>query len=99
MSVFPNVPFNLTCAAVGPPGPVEVLWWFSGAQVGEPRPSPSVLLVQGQNPQLSECIMGTISHTPVSAVIGILMLCVRMSWTHTQDTHCSGVLGGGGVSV
>ncbi|XP_011618258.2 tyrosine-protein kinase receptor TYRO3 [Takifugu rubripes] len=52
VSVFPNVPFNLTCAAVGPPGPVEVLWWFGGAQVGEPRPSPSVLLVQGVNDSL-----------------------------------------------
>lgn len=48
VSVFPNVPFNLTCAAVGPPGPVEVLWWLGGVQVGEPRPSPSVLHVAGQ---------------------------------------------------
>uniref|UniRef100_A0A8P4G6U7 Tyrosine-protein kinase receptor TYRO3 n=1 Tax=Dicentrarchus labrax TaxID=13489 RepID=A0A8P4G6U7_DICLA len=48
VSTFPNVPFNLTCAAVGPPEPVEVLWWLGGVQVGEPGPSPSVLQVQGQ---------------------------------------------------
>ncbi|CAF89639.1 unnamed protein product, partial [Tetraodon nigroviridis] len=47
VSVFPDVPFNLTCAAVGPPGPVEVLWWLGGVQVGEPSPSPSVLPVAG----------------------------------------------------
>uniref|UniRef100_A0A8P4KG99 Tyrosine-protein kinase receptor TYRO3 n=1 Tax=Dicentrarchus labrax TaxID=13489 RepID=A0A8P4KG99_DICLA len=49
VSTFPNVPFNLTCAAVGPPEPVEVLWWLGGVQVGEPGPSPSVLQVQGVN--------------------------------------------------
>ncbi|XP_075941318.1 tyrosine-protein kinase receptor TYRO3 isoform X2 [Anarhichas minor] len=49
VSTFPNVPFNLTCAAVGPPEPVEVLWWLGGVQEGEPRPSPSVLHVQGVN--------------------------------------------------
>uniref|UniRef100_A0A8C2ZH27 Tyrosine-protein kinase receptor TYRO3 n=1 Tax=Cyclopterus lumpus TaxID=8103 RepID=A0A8C2ZH27_CYCLU len=49
VSTFPNVPFNLTCAAVGPPEPVEVLWWLGGVQEGEPRPSPSILHVQGVN--------------------------------------------------
>ncbi|XP_078031470.1 tyrosine-protein kinase receptor TYRO3 isoform X1 [Epinephelus lanceolatus] len=49
VATFPNVPFNLTCAAVGPPEPVEVLWWLGGVQEGEPRPSPSVLHVQGVN--------------------------------------------------
>lgn len=48
VATFPNVPFNLTCAAVGPPEPVEVLWWLGGVQEGEPRTSPSVLHVQGQ---------------------------------------------------
>ncbi|KAK2826847.1 hypothetical protein Q5P01_021061 [Channa striata] len=47
VATLPNVPFNLTCAAVGPPEPVELLWWLGGVQKGEPRPSPSVLLVQG----------------------------------------------------
>ncbi|XP_071354695.1 tyrosine-protein kinase receptor TYRO3 isoform X2 [Trachinotus anak] len=49
VATFPNVPFNLTCAAVGPPEPVEVLWWLGGVQEGEPRSSPSVLHVQGVN--------------------------------------------------
>ncbi|XP_068195675.1 tyrosine-protein kinase receptor TYRO3 [Antennarius striatus] len=49
MATFPNVPFNLTCAAVGPPGPVEVLWWLGGVQETESRPSPSVLHVPGVN--------------------------------------------------
>lgn len=46
VATFPNVPFNLTCAAVGPPEPVEVLWWLGGVQEGGSRPSPSVLHVQ-----------------------------------------------------
>lgn len=49
VSTFPNVPFNLTCAAVGPPEPVEVLWWLGGVQEGGPRPSPSILHIQGVN--------------------------------------------------
>ncbi|XP_070697774.1 LOW QUALITY PROTEIN: tyrosine-protein kinase receptor TYRO3 [Pempheris klunzingeri] len=49
IATFPNVAFNLTCAAVGPPEPVEVLWWLGGVQEGEPRPSPSILHVQGVN--------------------------------------------------
>ncbi|KAM8916665.1 tyrosine-protein kinase receptor TYRO3 isoform 2-T2 [Spinachia spinachia] len=49
VSTLPNVSFNLTCAAVGPPDPVEVLWWLGGVQEGGPRPSPSVLHVQGVN--------------------------------------------------
>uniref|UniRef100_A0A4W6FDE3 Tyrosine-protein kinase receptor TYRO3 n=1 Tax=Lates calcarifer TaxID=8187 RepID=A0A4W6FDE3_LATCA len=49
VATFPNAPFNLTCAAIGPPEPVEVLWWLGGVQEGEPRPSPSVLHVQGVN--------------------------------------------------
>uniref|UniRef100_A0A3B4Z9H6 Tyrosine-protein kinase receptor TYRO3 n=1 Tax=Stegastes partitus TaxID=144197 RepID=A0A3B4Z9H6_9TELE len=49
VATFPNAPFNLTCAAVGPPEPVEVLWWLGGVQEGEPQPSPSVLHVSGVN--------------------------------------------------
>ncbi|XP_041827393.1 tyrosine-protein kinase receptor TYRO3 [Melanotaenia boesemani] len=49
VAIFPNSPFNLSCAAVGPPGPVEVLWWLGGVQEGEPQPSPSVLHVPGVN--------------------------------------------------
>lgn len=49
VATFPNAPFNLTCAAVGPPEPVEVLWWLGGVQKGEPKPSPSVLHVPGMN--------------------------------------------------
>uniref|UniRef100_A0A3P8RSS3 Tyrosine-protein kinase receptor TYRO3 n=1 Tax=Amphiprion percula TaxID=161767 RepID=A0A3P8RSS3_AMPPE len=49
VATFPNAAFNLTCAAVGPPEPVEVLWWLGGVQEGEPQPSPSVLHVSGVN--------------------------------------------------
>lgn len=49
VATFPNVPFNLTCGAVGPPEPVEVQWFLGGVHQGEPRPSPSVLYVQGVN--------------------------------------------------
>lgn len=48
VSTFPNTPFNLSCAAVGPPEPVEVLWWLGGFQEGESGPSPSILRVPGQ---------------------------------------------------
>uniref|UniRef100_A0A673B4H1 Tyrosine-protein kinase receptor TYRO3 n=1 Tax=Sphaeramia orbicularis TaxID=375764 RepID=A0A673B4H1_9TELE len=46
---FPGVPFNLTCAAVGPPEPVDILWWVGGVQEGQPGPSPSVLHIPGVN--------------------------------------------------
>ncbi|XP_028993858.1 tyrosine-protein kinase receptor TYRO3 isoform X2 [Betta splendens] len=49
VATFASVSFNLTCAAIGPPEPVEVLWWLGGVQEGDPRPSPSVLQVQGMN--------------------------------------------------
>ncbi|XP_015230415.1 PREDICTED: tyrosine-protein kinase receptor TYRO3 [Cyprinodon variegatus] len=49
VATFPNTPFNLSCAAVGPPEPVEVLWWLGGVQEGEPQQSPSVLHVPGVN--------------------------------------------------
>ncbi|KAM9707804.1 tyrosine-protein kinase receptor TYRO3 [Menidia menidia] len=49
VSTFPNTPFNLSCVAVGPPEPVEVLWWLGGVQEGEPQPSPSHLHVPGVN--------------------------------------------------
>ncbi|XP_062379192.1 tyrosine-protein kinase receptor TYRO3 [Sardina pilchardus] len=49
VATFPGVPFNLTCAAVGPPDPVEVLWWLGGVQVGDAMSSPSVLHVPGIN--------------------------------------------------
>uniref|UniRef100_A0A8B9KVJ0 Tyrosine-protein kinase receptor TYRO3 n=1 Tax=Astyanax mexicanus TaxID=7994 RepID=A0A8B9KVJ0_ASTMX len=50
VATFPGAPFNLTCAAVGPPEPVEVLWWLGGVQEGDFRPSPSVLFVRGNSP-------------------------------------------------
>uniref|UniRef100_A0AAY4BTF3 Tyrosine-protein kinase receptor TYRO3 n=1 Tax=Denticeps clupeoides TaxID=299321 RepID=A0AAY4BTF3_9TELE len=49
VATFPALPFNLTCAAVGPPEPVEVLWWVGGQQKGNAQPSPSVLRVSGVN--------------------------------------------------
>ncbi|KAJ8353575.1 hypothetical protein SKAU_G00211420 [Synaphobranchus kaupii] len=47
VATFPGVPFNLSCAAVGPPEPVEVLWWLAGVQEGDPMSSPSVISVPG----------------------------------------------------
>ncbi|KAM6973676.1 tyrosine-protein kinase receptor TYRO3 [Aplochiton taeniatus] len=49
IATFPGVPFNLTCAAVGPPDPVEVLWWLGGVQKGDVMASPSVLHLKGVN--------------------------------------------------
>ncbi|XP_054913083.1 tyrosine-protein kinase receptor TYRO3 [Poeciliopsis prolifica] len=49
VATFPNIPFNLSCAAVGPPEPVEVLWWLGGVQEGGPQQSPSFLHVPGVN--------------------------------------------------
>uniref|UniRef100_A0A8C7MI07 Tyrosine-protein kinase receptor TYRO3 n=1 Tax=Oncorhynchus kisutch TaxID=8019 RepID=A0A8C7MI07_ONCKI len=49
VATFPGVPFNLTCAAVGPPDPVEVLWWLGGVQKGDATSSPSVLRVNGNS--------------------------------------------------
>uniref|UniRef100_A0A3B5L9G6 Tyrosine-protein kinase receptor TYRO3 n=1 Tax=Xiphophorus couchianus TaxID=32473 RepID=A0A3B5L9G6_9TELE len=61
VATFPSIPFSLSCAAVGPPEPVEVLWWLGGVQEGGPQQSPSVLHVPGQNLCLSEnpsCVFG-----------------------------------------
>ncbi|XP_077421081.1 tyrosine-protein kinase receptor TYRO3 [Vanacampus margaritifer] len=49
VSTLPGQPFNLTCGAVGPPEPVEVLWWLGGIQEGRGTASPSVLRVVGVN--------------------------------------------------
>uniref|UniRef100_A0A672PFP2 Tyrosine-protein kinase receptor TYRO3 n=1 Tax=Sinocyclocheilus grahami TaxID=75366 RepID=A0A672PFP2_SINGR len=43
VAAFAGEPFNLTCAASGPPEPVEVLWWLGGKQKGAFMPSPLVL--------------------------------------------------------
>lgn len=48
VAAFAGEPFNLTCAARGPPDPVEVLWWLGGEQKGDFMPSPSVLFVKGE---------------------------------------------------
>ncbi|KAG7466504.1 hypothetical protein MATL_G00165420 [Megalops atlanticus] len=47
VAIFPGMPFNLSCAAVGPPEPVEVVWWLGGVQEGDAMPSPSVISVPG----------------------------------------------------
>ncbi|KAM4625804.1 tyrosine-protein kinase receptor TYRO3 [Polymixia lowei] len=49
ISTLPGASFNLTCAAIGPPEPVEVLWWLGGTQKGDYLPSPSILHVEGVN--------------------------------------------------
>lgn len=48
VAAFAGEPFNLTCAARGPPDPVEVLWWLGGEQRSDFMPSPSVLSVKGE---------------------------------------------------
>ncbi|MBN3298805.1 TYRO3 kinase, partial [Amia calva] len=47
VATLPSMPFNLSCEAVGPPEPVEVVWWVDGAPMGEPGPSKSVLPIPG----------------------------------------------------
>uniref|UniRef100_A0A8C5A6G1 Tyrosine-protein kinase receptor TYRO3 n=1 Tax=Gadus morhua TaxID=8049 RepID=A0A8C5A6G1_GADMO len=53
VSTLPGVPFDLRCSAVGPPEPVEVVWWVGGAAAGGPSPSPSVLHVPGVNSSIN----------------------------------------------
>uniref|UniRef100_A0A3Q3L4E5 Tyrosine-protein kinase receptor TYRO3 n=1 Tax=Mastacembelus armatus TaxID=205130 RepID=A0A3Q3L4E5_9TELE len=95
VATFPNVPFNLTCGAVGPPEPVEVLWWLGGVQQGESRPSPSVLQVQGVNSSLKFYCEAknsrgiSVSRTGTVHIKGELLIlscavgaeiCVTLSW-------------------
>uniref|UniRef100_A0A8C1W3K1 Tyrosine-protein kinase receptor TYRO3 n=1 Tax=Cyprinus carpio TaxID=7962 RepID=A0A8C1W3K1_CYPCA len=56
VAAFAGEPFNLTCAASGPPEPVEVLWWLGGEQKGDFTPSPSVLFIKGETHQGSVSI-------------------------------------------
>ncbi|XP_071894852.1 tyrosine-protein kinase receptor TYRO3 isoform X2 [Anas platyrhynchos] len=45
VSVSPNAPFHMACAAVGPPEPVTIVWWMGDSRVGLPDISPSILNV------------------------------------------------------
>nr|DBA14338.1 TPA: hypothetical protein GDO54_005326 [Pyxicephalus adspersus] len=48
LAVLPNTPFNITCAAVGPPEPLTILWLVGGSTtVKNPDSSPSVLFMPG----------------------------------------------------
>ncbi|XP_041121943.1 LOW QUALITY PROTEIN: tyrosine-protein kinase receptor TYRO3-like [Polyodon spathula] len=47
VAVLPGVTFNLSCRAVGPPDPVQLVWWQRGVQLGGPHPSPYTLTVPG----------------------------------------------------
>ncbi|XP_067414046.1 tyrosine-protein kinase receptor TYRO3 [Emydura macquarii macquarii] len=49
LSVSPNAPFHMACAAVGPPEPVTIVWWMGDSTVGLPDISPSILNVSGIN--------------------------------------------------
>ncbi|XP_060117990.1 tyrosine-protein kinase receptor TYRO3 isoform X2 [Heteronotia binoei] len=49
LSVVPNTPFHMACAAVGPPEPVTIVWWMGDSRVGLPDISPSILNVSGIN--------------------------------------------------
>ncbi|XP_053567945.1 tyrosine-protein kinase Mer [Bombina bombina] len=47
-SVIKNMPFNLTCEAVGPPEPVTIFWFRNSRKVNNtPELSPAVLTVLG----------------------------------------------------
>ncbi|OCT64854.1 hypothetical protein XELAEV_18041093mg [Xenopus laevis] len=47
LSVTPNSPFNMTCAAVGPPEPLVIIWWVGDSPLGKSESSPSVLHMPG----------------------------------------------------
>ncbi|KAJ7344815.1 hypothetical protein JRQ81_000765 [Phrynocephalus forsythii] len=49
LSVIPNTPFHMVCAAAGPPEPVTIVWWMGDSRVGLPDISPSTLNVSGIN--------------------------------------------------
>ncbi|XP_044285165.1 tyrosine-protein kinase Mer isoform X3 [Varanus komodoensis] len=49
LNVTRNRPFNLTCHAVGPPEPVDILWHQNSTHLTKRSPSPSVLMVPGLN--------------------------------------------------
>uniref|UniRef100_A0A670HRL8 Tyrosine-protein kinase receptor TYRO3 n=1 Tax=Podarcis muralis TaxID=64176 RepID=A0A670HRL8_PODMU len=49
LSVIPNTPFQLFCAAAGPPEPVTIVWWMGDSKVGRSDVSPSTLNVPGIN--------------------------------------------------
>ncbi|KAM6311805.1 tyrosine-protein kinase receptor TYRO3 [Aegotheles albertisi] len=49
VSVSPNTPFHMACAAVGPPEPVTIVWWMGDSRMGLPDISPSILNVSGIN--------------------------------------------------
>ncbi|KAG8444035.1 hypothetical protein GDO86_009286 [Hymenochirus boettgeri] len=57
LNVTRNVPFNLTCEAVGPPEPVEIYWFRNSTKINTiPELSPAVLRVLGlDEPAIFSC--------------------------------------------
>ncbi|CAH2327814.1 tyrosine- kinase receptor TYRO3 [Pelobates cultripes] len=50
LAVFPNASFNMSCAAVGPPEPLAIIWWMGEPPISmKPDHSPSVLIVPGRS--------------------------------------------------
>nr|XP_060616761.1 tyrosine-protein kinase receptor TYRO3 isoform X1 [Anolis sagrei ordinatus] len=49
LSVVPNTPFHMVCAAAGPPEPVTIVWWMGDSRIGPSDVSPSTLNVSGIN--------------------------------------------------
>ncbi|XP_075048822.1 tyrosine-protein kinase receptor TYRO3 [Mixophyes fleayi] len=48
MAVLPNTSFSISCAAVGPPEPLTIIWWMGDSPVlRKPENSPSILVVEG----------------------------------------------------
>ncbi|XP_053139165.1 tyrosine-protein kinase receptor TYRO3 isoform X2 [Hemicordylus capensis] len=48
LSVIPNTPFHMVCAAIGPPEPVTIVWWMGDSRIGLPDLSPSTLNVSAK---------------------------------------------------
>uniref|UniRef100_A0AAR2JNT4 Tyrosine-protein kinase receptor TYRO3 n=1 Tax=Pygocentrus nattereri TaxID=42514 RepID=A0AAR2JNT4_PYGNA len=81
VATFPGAPFNLTCAAIGPPEPVEVQWWLGGVQGGDYRPSPSILFVPGNSTQKGFVHLGICSSS------GALSNVFVMKWNLPPCPH------------
>uniref|UniRef100_A0A7D9NKI3 Tyrosine-protein kinase Mer n=1 Tax=Xenopus tropicalis TaxID=8364 RepID=A0A7D9NKI3_XENTR len=57
LNVTKNMPFNLTCEAVGPPEPVEIYWIQNSTKINTiPEVSPAVFTVSGlEEPAIFSC--------------------------------------------
>uniref|UniRef100_A0AAR2J819 Tyrosine-protein kinase receptor TYRO3 n=1 Tax=Pygocentrus nattereri TaxID=42514 RepID=A0AAR2J819_PYGNA len=90
VATFPGAPFNLTCAAIGPPEPVEVQWWLGGVQGGDYRPSPSILFVPGNSTQkanLPLIYFAVLPDSPTNIHINQISDNVTLRWSQGFNGH------------